>query len=148
MVAEGERPGYRWRLVVRRDRLAGGQHQLVALYQRDDNQPPADLVTLEPVKLAYLLPSSSAPELDMAGIVSGETARVRLVLLWDGLQAPPIEVRALDSGGVFPHNRLFVAVLPKGTVVSRIEPLDRQGRPICVQRLVTLRAPGEEGSCF
>ena len=70
------------------------------------------------------------------------------MLLRDGLQAPPIEVRALDSGGVFPHNRLFVAVLPKGTVVSRIEPLDRQGRPICVQRLVTLRAPGEEGSCF
>ena len=148
VVAEGERPGYRWRLVVRRDRLPGGRHQLVALYQHDDNSPPADLVTLEPVKLSFLLPSSRAPELDMAGIVAGGTNRVRLVLQRDGLAAPPIEVPALDAGGVFPDNRLFVAVLPQGTVLSRIELLDRRGRKLCVQRLATLRAPGGDGSCF
>jgi hypothetical protein len=113
-----------------------------------DRRPATLPRGFEPVELAYLLPPSSAPELDRAGIVTGETARVRLVLHRDGLQAPPVEVRALDSGGVFPHNRLFVAVLPAGTVVSRIELLDRQGGKLCVQRLVTLRAAGGDGSCF
>jgi hypothetical protein len=148
VVAEGERPGYRWRLVVRREPLPGGRHRLVALYQHDDRSPPADLVTLEPVLLAYLLPSSDRPELDMAGIVTDRTALVRLELQRDGLQAPPIEVRPLDSAGLFPHNRLFVAVLPEGTVLHRIVLLDRRGRPICEQRLATLMAPGGAGSCF
>ena len=79
--------------------------------------------------------------------MTGETARVRLVLHRDGLQAPPVEVRALDSGGVFPHNRLFVAVLPRAPSCPGSSCWTGRGGKLCVRRLVTLRAAGGDGSC-
>jgi hypothetical protein len=33
VVAEGEQPGFRWRLVIRRAKLPSGQHELIALGQ-------------------------------------------------------------------------------------------------------------------
>ena len=148
VVARGERPGFRWRLVVRRDRLSGGQHGVVALYQHDDNSPNADVGTLEPVELSFLGPGVRDGALSMAGIVTDRAARVRLQLLRGGAPVPPVEVRSLGSGGVFPHNRLFVAFLPGGSVLRRIELLDRRGGLICVQRLAGAKARGGAEACF
>jgi hypothetical protein len=148
VVAQGERPGFRWRLVARRAALAGGQRELFVLFQHDDNSPNADLVTLEPVKLSYLAPGVRDGTLELAGIVTDRTALVRLQLRQAGAPAPPVEVRPLDTGGVFPHNRLFVAFLPDGSTLLRIELLDRQGQPICAQRVGGGPAPARAERCF
>ena len=148
VVARGEGPGFRWRLVVRRDRLPGGRYSLFALYQHDDNSPHADLVTLEPVELSFLAPSVRDGSLNMAGIVTDRAALVRLQLRRSGAPAPAVEVRPLGTDGVFPHNRLFVAFLPEGSVLQRIELLDRRGGLICVQRLAGAKAQGGAQACF
>jgi hypothetical protein len=151
VVAEGTQPGYRWRLVIRRGKLPDGQHELVALFERDDFAPPVDLVTLEPVKLSFVVPTRRFPA--MHGIVTDRTALVRLRVARDGTPVAPVEVRPTDGGTIFPHNDWFVAFLPKGTELYRIELLDRQGRPICSEQVRKVKLPGGSesipgGSCF
>lgn len=151
VVAKGEQPGFRWRLVIRRHKLPDGQHELVALYERDDYSPPVDLVTLEPVRLSFVVPTKRFP--DMHGIVTDRTALVRLRPVRDGAPLAPVEVRPTDGGAIFPHNSWFVAFLPKGSELSRIELLDRRGQPICSERVKKVKLPGGSetipgGSCF
>lgn len=151
VVATGEQPGHRWRLVIRREKLPDGQHQLVALYQRDDGAQTADLVTLEPVKLSFAVPTKRFP--DMHGIVTDRAALVRLRPVRDGALLAPIEVHPTDGGAVFPDNAWFVAFLPKGSELYQIELLDRQGQPICSQQVRKVKLPGgsetmPSGSCF
>jgi hypothetical protein len=151
VVAEGEQPGYRWRLVIRRAKLPDGQHELAALFERDDYSPPVDLVTLEPVKLSFVVPTKAFPS--MHGIVTDRAALVRLQVTRGGAPAPPIEVHPTDGGAVFPHNAWFVAFLPQGTQLYRIDLLDRRGRPICSERVRKVELPGgsetmPSGSCF
>jgi hypothetical protein len=133
VVAEGTQPGYRWRLVIRRGKLPGDQDELVALFERDDLSPPVDLVTLEPVRLSFVVPTRRFP--NMHGIVSDRTALVRLRIARDGNPVPPLEVRPTDGGTIFPHNAWFVAFLPKGTELYGIELLDRHGGTICAERI-------------
>jgi hypothetical protein len=150
VVAEGTQPGYRWRLVIRRGKLPDGQYQLVLLLQRSGYQP-GDLVTLEPVKLSFLFPSKRDPVI--TGIVTDHTALVRLRIMRGGAPLAPIQVHPTDGGAVFPHNAWFIAFLPAGTDLYQIELLDRQGRPICSERLRKVELPGGSetipgGSCF
>jgi hypothetical protein len=151
VVAEGEQPGFRWRLVIRRAKLPDGQHELVALFERDDYSPPVDLVTLEPVKLSIVVPTKAFP--NMHGIVTDRAALVRLQITRGGAPAPPIEVHPTDGGAVFPHNAWFVAFLPEGTQLYRIDLLDGRGQPICSERVGKVKLPGgsetmPSGSCF
>jgi len=152
VVATGEQPGYRWRLVIRRGKLPGGQHELVALFERDDYSPPVDLVTLEPVKLSLVVPTKRFPNLH--GIVTDRAALVRLRVTRDGAPVTPVEVRPTDGGTIFPDNAWFVAFLPKGTELYQIDLLDRRGDPICSQRVRKVKLPGggsdtmPSGSCF
>jgi hypothetical protein len=151
VVAEGEQPGFRWRLVIRRAKLPDGQHELVALFERDDYSPPVDLVTLEPVRLSFVVPTTAFP--NMHGIVTDRAALVRLQVTRDGTPAPPIEVQPTDGGAVFPHNAWFVTFLPEGTQLYRIDLLDRRGQPICSERVRKVKLPGgsetmPSGSCF
>jgi hypothetical protein len=151
VVAKGEQPGYRWRLVIRRHKLPDGQHELVALFERDDYSPPVDLVSLEPVKLSFVVPTKRFP--NMHGIVTDRTALVRLRVTRDGTPLAPVEVRPTDGGAIFPDNAWFVAFLPNGSELYQIELLDRRGRPICSERLRTVKLPGGSetipgGSCF
>jgi hypothetical protein len=151
VVAEGEQPGYRWRLVIRRGKLPDGQHELVALFERDDYSPPVDLVTLEPVKLSFLAPDKRDPA--MVGIVTDRAALVRLRITRDGAPVTPVEVHPTDGGTIFPDNAWFVAFLPKGTELYRVDLLDRRGDPICSERIRKVRLPGGPetipgGSCF
>jgi hypothetical protein len=151
VVAEGTQPGYRWRLVVRRGKLPDGQHELVALFERDDLSPPVDLVTLEPVKLSFVVPTKRFP--NMHGIVSDRAALVRLRVARDGTPVAPVEVRPTDGGTIFPHNAWFVAFLPEGAELYQIDLLDRRGDPICSERVRKVKLPGgsetmPSGSCF
>jgi hypothetical protein len=151
VVATGEQPGYRWRLVIRRGKLPGGQHELVALFERDDYSPPVDLVTLEPVKLSLVVPTKRFP--NMHGIVTDRTALVRLRVARDGAPVAPVEVRPTDGGAIFPNNDWFVAFLPEGTELYQVELLDRRGQPICSQRIRKVKLPGgsetiPSGTCF
>jgi hypothetical protein len=151
VVAQGTQPGYRWHLVIRRGKLPDGQHELVALFERDDLSPPVDLVTLEPVKLSFVVPTKDFP--NMHGIVSDRTALVRLRVARDGTPVAPIEVRPTDGGTIFPHNAWFVAFLPKGTELYEIELLDRHGGTICAERINQVKvSDGTEtmpdGDCF
>jgi hypothetical protein len=150
VVAQGKQPGYRWRLVIRRHKLPGGQYELVMLLQREGYQP-GDLVTLEPVRLSMTVPTKRDPA--MTGIVTDRTALVRLLVARNGAAASPIEVRPTDGGGVFPHNAWFVAFLPEDTELYGIELLDRQGGTICAERIRQVPLPGgaetmPDGSCF
>jgi hypothetical protein len=151
VVAEGAQPGYRWRLVIRRGELPDGQHELVALFERDDLSPPVDLVTLEPVKLSFVVPTRRFP--NMHGIVTDRAALVRLRVARDGTPVAPVEVRPTDGGTIFPHNAWFVAFLPDGTELYQIDLLDRRGDPICSERVRKVKLPGGSetvpgGSCF
>jgi hypothetical protein len=151
VVAEGEQPGFRWRLVIRRAKLPDGQHELVALFERDDYSPPVDLVTLEPVKLSIVVPTKAFPY--MHGIVTDRAALVRLQVTRGGAPAPAVELHPTDGGAVFPDNAWFVAFLPEGTQLYRIDLLDARGRPICSERIGKVKAPGgaetmPSGSCF
>jgi hypothetical protein len=151
VVAEGTQPGYRWRLVIRRHKLPDGQYELAAFFERDDYSPPVDLVTLEPVRLSLVFPTKRFP--NMHAIVTDRAALVRLRVVRDGVPLAPIEIRPTDGGPVFPHNAWFVAFLPKGSELYRIELLDRQGRPICSERVKKVKLPGGSetipgGSCF
>jgi hypothetical protein len=151
VVAEGEQPGYRWRLVIRRGKLPDGQHELVALFERDDYSPPVDLVTLEPVKLSLVFPTKRFPNLH--GIVTDRAALVRLRVARDGTPLAPVEVRPTDGGTIFPDNAWFVAFLPKGTELYQVDLLDRHGDPICSERIRKVKLPGGPetipgGSCF
>jgi hypothetical protein len=150
VVAEGEQPEYRWRLVIRRHKLPDGQHELVALLQREGYQP-GDLVTLEPVRLSFLAPDKRDPA--MVGIVTDRAALVRLRITRDGAPVTPVEVHPTDGGTIFPDNAWFVAFLPKGTELYRVDLLDRRGDPICSERIRKVRLPGGPetipgGSCF
>jgi len=151
VVAQGTQPGYRWRLVIRRGKLPDGQHELVALFERDDLSPPVDLVTLEPVKLSFVVPTRRFP--NMHGIVTDRAALVRLRVARDGTPVAPVEVRPTDGGTIFPDNAWFVAFLPEGTELYQIELLDRRGDPICSERVRKVKLAGgsetmPSGSCF
>jgi hypothetical protein len=151
VVAEGTQPGYGWRLVIRRGKLPDGQHELVALFERDDLSPPVDLVTLEPVKLSFVVPTMDFP--NMHGIVTDRAALVRLRVARDGTPVAPLEVRPTDGGTIFPHNAWFVAFLPDGTELYQIDVLDGRGDPICSERVRKVKLPGGSetmpgGSCF
>jgi hypothetical protein len=150
VVAQGEQPEYRWRLVIRRHQLPDGQHQLVALLQREGHQR-GDLVTLEPVRLSFLAPDKRDPT--MVGIVTDRADLVRLRVTRDSAPAAPVEVRPTDGGGIFPHNAWFVAFLPKGTELYQIDLVDRRGQPICSERVRKVKLPGgsenmPSGTCF
>jgi hypothetical protein len=140
VVAEGEQPGYRWRLVIRRGKLPGGQYELVALFERNDYSPPVDLVTGEPVRLSLVFPTKRFP--NMHGIVTDRTALVRLRVARDGAPLAPVEVRPTDGGAIFPHNAWFVAFLPNGSELYGIELLDRHGQLICSERIRQVKLPG------
>ena len=140
VVAEGEQPEFRWRLVIRRAKLPDGQHQLIALFERDDYSPPVDLVTLEPVRLSLVFPTKRFP--NMHGIVTDRTALVRLRVARDGTPLAPVEVRPTDGGAIFPHNAWFVAFLPNGGELYGIELLDRHGQLICSERIRQVKLPG------
>jgi hypothetical protein len=151
VVAEGTQPGYRWRLVIRRHKLPDGQYELAAFFERDDYSPPVDLVTLEPVRLSLVFPTKRFP--NMHAIVTDRAALVRLQIPRGGAPAPPIEVHPTDGGAVFPHNAWFVAFLPEGTQLYRIDLLDGRGQPICSERVGKVKLPGgsetmPSGSCF
>jgi hypothetical protein len=150
VVAQGQQPGYRWRVVIRRSQLPDGQYQLTLLLQRSGYQP-GDLVTLEPVKLSFLAPDRRDPV--MAAIVSDRTALVRLRVTRDGAPVTPVEVRPTDGGAVFPHNAWFVAFLPEGAELYQIDLVDGRGDPICSERIRKVKLPGgsetmPSGSCF
>ena len=150
VVAEGEQPGFRWRLVIRRAKLPDGQYQLVALFERDDFSPPVDLVTLEPVQLSLVFPTKRFPNLH--GIVTDRTALVRLLVARNGAAVPPVEVQPTDGGAIFPHNSWFVAFLPEGGELHGVELLDGRGETICSERIRQVELPGgaetiPEGNC-
>jgi hypothetical protein len=153
VIAQGTRPGYRWRLVVRREQLPDHQRKIVSLFQRDDiYSPGADLVTLEPVTLSLLSPSTRDRDPVVSGIVDRRAARIRLSLKRDGTQLSPVDVQPIDGGRQFPE-RFFVAFVPQGSLLRDVVLLDRQGQPICHQRFS--RTAGfdnypvkEAGSCF
>jgi hypothetical protein len=133
VIARGTQPGYGWRLVVRRKKLARNQREVASVFQHDDvYSPGADLVTLEPVTLSLLTPSKQYPV--VSGIVTGRAVRVRLWLEHDGRVLAPVEVRVIDGGRGFPEN-FFVAFVPQGSVLRDVVLVDRRGQPICHQQL-------------
>jgi hypothetical protein len=133
VIAHGTQPGYRWRLVVRRKKLADNQWEVASVFQHDDvYSPGADLVTLEPVTLSLLTPSKQYPV--VSGIVTDRAARVWLGLELGGRVLAPVEVRVIDGGRGFPEN-FFVAFVPQGSVLRDVVLVDRGGQPICHQQL-------------
>jgi hypothetical protein len=151
VIAHGTQPGYRWRLVVRRKKLAHNQREVVSVFQHDDiYSPGADLVTLEPVTLSLLTPSMDLPV--VSGIVTDRAARVRLWLEHDGAVLAPVEVRVIDAGPDLPES-FFVAFVPQGSVLRDVVLVDRRGQPICHQQLSKRSALGADsaikaGRCF
>jgi hypothetical protein len=132
VIAQGTQPGYRWRMVVRRKRLAHNQWEVVSIFQHDDvDSPGADLVTLEPVTLSLLTASKQYPV--VSGIVTERAAWVRLWLEHGGRALVPVEVRVIDGGRGFPEN-FFVAFVPQGFVLRAVVLVDRRGQPICQQQ--------------
>jgi hypothetical protein len=152
VIAHGDQPGYRWRLVARRTRLLQGQREVTMVFQHDDYGPGADLGTLEPVTLSLLTPSTRDPDPVVAGVVTRRAARVRLWLRRDGAQFPPVDAPVIDGGRDFPES-FFVAFVPKGSLLRDVVLLDRAGRQICHQRFT--ERSGEDqypvpdaGACF
>jgi hypothetical protein len=144
VIAHGTQPGYRWRLVVRRKKLAHNQREVASIFQHDDvYSPGADLVTLEPVTLSLLTPSKQYPM--VSGIVTDRAARVRLWLERDGAVLAPVEVRVIDGGRDFPENFL-VAFVPQGSVLRDVVLVDRRGQPICHQQLSKRSALGADSA--
>ena len=144
VIAHGTQPGYRWRLVVRRKKLAHNQQEVVSVFQHDDvYSPGADLVTLEPVTLSLLTPSAQFPV--VSGIVTDRATRVRLWLEHDGGVLAPVEVRVIDAGPDFPEN-FFVAFVPQGSVLRDVVLVDRGGQPICHQQLSKRSALGADSA--
>jgi hypothetical protein len=153
VIAHGDRPGYRWRLVARRTRLPQDQWEVTLVFQRDDYGPPnADLVALEPVTLSLLTPSIRDQDPVAAGVVTRRAARVRLWLHRGGTQLPPVDVPVIDGGRDFPED-FFLVFVPKGGLLRNLVLLDRAGRQVCHQRFVD--RSGEDqlpvtdaGACF
>ena len=144
VIAHGTQPGYRWRLVVRRKKLAHNQREVASVFQHDDvYSPGADLVTLEPVTLSLLTPSKQYPV--VSGIVTDRAARIRLGLELGGRVLAPVEVRVIDGGRGFPEN-FFVAFVPQGSVLRDVVLIDRGGQPICHQQLSERSALGADSA--
>jgi hypothetical protein len=142
VIAHGTQPGYRWRLVARRKKLAHNQREVASIFQHDDvYSPGADLVTLEPVILSLLTPSRQYPV--VSGIVTDRAARVRLWLELDGRALVPVEVWVIDGGRGFPEN-FFVAFVPQGSVLRAVVLVDRRGQPICQQQFSKRSALGAD----
>ena len=144
VIAHGTQPGYHWRLVVRRKKLAHNQREVASVFQHDDvYSPGADLVTLEPVTLSLLTPSKQYPV--VSGIVTDRTTRIRLGLELGGRVLAPVEVRVIDGGRGFPEN-FFVAFVPQGSVLRDVVLIDRRGQPICHQQLSKRSALGADSA--
>jgi hypothetical protein len=144
VIAHGTQPRYRWRLVVRRGKLAHNQREVASIFQHNDIYGAgADLVTLEPVTLSLLTPSKNYPV--VSGIVTGQAARVRLWLEQDGRVLAPVEVRVIDGGPGVPEN-FFVAFVPPGSVLRDVVLVDRRGQPICHQQLGKRSALGTDSA--
>jgi hypothetical protein len=144
VIAQGTQPGYRWRLVVRRKKLAHNQREVASIFQHDDvYSPGADLVTLEPVTLSLLTPSKQYPV--VSGIVTDRAARVRLWLEHDGRVLAPVDIRVIDAGRDFPEN-FFIAFVPQGSVLRDVVLVDRRGQPICHQQLSRRSALGTDAA--
>jgi hypothetical protein len=144
VIAQGTQPGYRWRLVVHRKKLAHNQREIASIFQHDDiYSPGADLVTLEPVTLSLLIPSKDLPV--VSGIVTDRAVRVRLWLAHDGRVLAPVEVRVIDGGPDVPEN-FFVAFVPQGSVLRDVVLVDRRGQLICHQQFSKRSALGADSA--
>ena len=144
VIAQGTQPGYRWRLVVRRKKLAHNQREVASIFQHDDiYSPGADLITIEPVTLSLLHPSKQYPV--VSGIATERAARIRLGLELGGRVLAPVEVRVIDGGRDFPEN-FFVAFVPPGSVLRDVVLIDRRGQPICHQQLTKRSALGADSA--
>lgn len=160
LIASGNQPGYRWRLAARRYKVNGSQqHEFVVLLQRtrhpNENQSNY-LYGNDETKLSLHKPSIYDAHPNVVGIATDQTARIRLWIERNGTAAAPLDVQPIDASAVLPHNDLFVAFVAKGSVLRRVELLDRRGNLICYQQMKTVTKSGKTlelparhpGSCF
>lgn len=160
VIASGDQPGYRWRLAARRYKVNDYQpHEFKVLLQRTrhpNDNPTKYLSGNDRIKLSFHKPSVYDSHPNVVGIVADQTARIRLWIERNGAAAAPLDVQPIDASAVLPHHNVFVAFVAKGSVLRRLELLDRRGNLICYQRMKTVTKSGKTlelparhpGSCF
>jgi hypothetical protein len=161
MIASGDQPGYRWRLAARSFNTDNFGHpqELIVLLQRTNhpNDNPTNYVYGNAgARLSLRKPSIYDAHPNVVGIVTNQTARIRLWIEHDGAAAAPIDVQPIDAHAVLPDNNLFVAFVSKHSTLRRVDLLDRHGMLICYQRMKTVTKSGKSlelptrhpGSCL
>lgn len=147
VIASGDQPGYRWRLAALRYKVNDFQpHQFRVLLQRTrhpNDNPTKYLYGNDEIKLSFHKPSVYDSHPNVAGTVTDQTARIRLWIERNGAAAAPLDVQPIDASAVLPRHDLFVAFVAKGSVLRRVELLDRRGNLICYQRMKTVTKSGK-----